>query len=155
MLELVVLSSIPIVIVAGLILIKRTLQRQVDELKADALTFYAKEKQDIIDNMPGLVNLVADSLFGKFKAMFAGQASGMARLDKGLAAAFTQDTIQGENPLLGMLMEKFPTVKNYISKNPAAIGQLMGMAQQFGMLPTGQKGLNQGKVPNRLRSMRY
>jgi len=156
MLELLVLLSQTIVIVAALYLIKRSLESRLNEITTEALSFYAKEKQDIIDNLPTVANVIGDSLFGKFKGMIAGQASGIARLDKGLAQAFTQDAIQGENPLLGMLIEQFPTVKNYISKNPAAIGQLMGMAQQFGMLPNGQQqGLRGGRVPDRLRSMRY
>lgn len=165
MLELVVLLGQTIVIVAALYLIKKTLERRLDELTTEAMGFYqnekqeifgyyAKEKKDIIENMPVLINLVADGLFAKFKGMVAGQASGLARLDKGLAEAITTDAISGQNPLLGMILERFPTAKKYVSKNPAAIGQLANIAQQF-MGPQQGQGLRGGRVPDRLRSMRY
>jgi len=154
MLELVVGVAQVIAIIVGLVLIKRTLEDRVEEIKVEALTFYAKEKQDVINNLPSLMADFGENLFGKFKGMIAGQASGIARLDKGLAEAMAQDAITGENPLLGMLLEKFPSVKKYIAKNPAAIGQLTQIAGQF-MQAQGAQGLNQSRVPDRLRSMRY
>jgi len=154
MLELVVGVAQLIAIVVGLLLIKKTLEQRLNEITTEALSFYAKEKQDIITNLPVLMADFGESLFGKFKGMIAGQASGIARLDKGLAEAMAQDAITGENPLLGMLLERFPSVKKYIAKNPAAIGQLTQIAGQF-MQAQGGQGLNQSRVPDRLRSMRY
>jgi len=154
MIELLVLIGQTIAIVAGLLLIKRTLEQRLNEITTEALSFYAKEKQDIITNLPTLMADFGEHLFGKFKGMIAGQASGIARLDKGLAEAITQDAITGENPLLGMILERFPTAKKYIAKNPAAIGQLAQIAQQF-MPAQGQQSLSGARVPDRLRSMRY
>jgi len=146
MLELLVLLGQTIAIIAGLYFIKRTLDNRLDEVKTEALSFYAREKQDLIDNIPNLVNVVSDGLFGKFKGMVAGQASGIARLDKGLAEAITTDAISGQNPLLGMILERFPTAKKYVAKNPAAIGQLASIAQQF-MGPQQGQGLRRRERP--------
>ncbi|MFQ5852984.1 MAG: hypothetical protein ACE5JU_20680, partial [Candidatus Binatia bacterium] len=93
--------------------------------------FYAREKEDFVKNIPTLISTFSNEMFGKVRGMVAGQASGMARLDQGLAKAAVDDVVAGQNPLLGLAMEQFPSVKRYLVKNPQALPGVLQLLNSF------------------------
>lgn len=140
MLELLVSLLTPLAILASAWVIKtyvmRDLERKYQAEKKWLIEKYIAEKQDLIDNLPR----VADIIFEKIRGTVGGLASGAARLDKGLAQAVATDVISGTNPIVGMILEQFPSAKKYVAKNPAAVAQLLSMVG--GM--SGGKALNTG-----------
>jgi hypothetical protein len=68
-----------------------------------------------------------DSLFARFQYSLMGQKSGEVRLEKGLQSAMLDDMINASNPLIGMIMEQFPSVKSYLMKHPNALPQILSM----------------------------
>lgn len=89
-----------------------------------------------------------DSLFARFQFSAMGQKSGQARVEKGLQKAMLNDVIDSTNPILGMAMEQFPQVKEYLMKHPNAIPQVLNM-----IAPILQgKGLNMSRQRSEYRS---
>lgn len=96
----------------------------VQEFKDDLFTPIDDQGTTKLDTWIGRA---VDSLFARFQFSAMGQKSGEARLEKGLQNAMMSDVIDSQSPLLGIVMEQFPQVKNYLLKHPNAIPQVLQM----------------------------
>ena len=70
----------------------------------------------------------AKKAFRTERATNAGVASGIVRNEKGLNAALMNDVLNEQSPLLGMVLNYFPSAKEYLAKNPNAIPYLLKIA---------------------------
>lgn len=141
MLELLVNLGVVIGTVGALWMLKRSFLRGIDKRITALTDYYADEKKDLVENIPALMNQLGDTLFQKVRGMVGGQASGEVRLSQGLQGALTEDLIKGQNPLLGALMDRMPSVKKFVTKNPSAIPQILDILGQLGgMTQQGQGG---------------
>jgi len=82
-------------------------------------------KVEFVENIPN----IARSL----KASAMQELSKNARLENNLKEALATDIINSNNPILGAILDQFPTVKKYIVKHPELIGQLLAWLQSSGL----------------------
>lgn len=125
----------------------------------DNLVTKDEEGQILIDERLGVLIDALGSRMVQSVKMAGLQALGAtAKLDKGLKQAFTKDMIEDRIPLLGLASDVGEeifgvNVKKYITKNPDALVQLLGMPQVQGILGAlGQRNngpkQGQGSVPS-------
>ena len=75
------------------------------------------------------IKAVSGALGQSLKMSVLGSLSGPARLEKGLKKAFTEDIIDQKLPILNLIDGiAGVNVKNYITKNPEALGQILQLA---------------------------
>ena len=70
----------------------------------------------------------AGKAFRTERATNAGVASGIVRNEKGLNSALMNDILNEQSPLIGMVLNYFPSAKEYLMKNPNAIPYLLKIA---------------------------
>lgn len=70
----------------------------------------------------------AKKLFRSDRARDAGYESGKVRNEKGLNAALVTDLLNEQSPLLAMVLNYFPSAKEYLIEHPNAIPYLIKMA---------------------------
>jgi hypothetical protein len=66
-------------------------------------------------------DIAARSIVARIKATFMGKQSGAVRAEGAVDEAIAQDQVNGMNPLLGSVLDSFPTLKKSLLKNPALI----------------------------------
>lgn len=100
----------------------------IDEAKS-ILTVKKDEKGLLIHpKLDNLIKATSSGLLESFQMSALGQASGLARLGKGLEGAIAQDIVENQFPLLGLVDQMFGlNAMKYIKKNPRAIPQILGM----------------------------
>jgi len=124
----------------------------------DNLVTRSEEGEILIDERLGVLIDALGSRLVQGVKMAGLQALGVtAKLDKGLKQAFTKDMLEDKFPLIGLASDVGSeifgvNVKQYITKNPDALVQLLGMPQVQGLLASlGQKNdggsRGQGSVP--------
>lgn len=119
---------------------KNVVESAQNSLEDYADTRINELKRDFADSLPILTKKVAESL--KFSLM--GQASGDARVEKGLNEAVVSDLVNAENPMVGMILDQFPQAKKYLMKNPQAVPYVLQMLQRFGGKTQGGTGAGNG-----------
>ena len=71
------------------------------------------------------------------KTTLMGKASGEARLEQAIAADVTQDSLAGNNPMIGELLNMFPTLKKRAIKNPGVLDYLLNRLGSAGVRTPG------------------
>ena len=99
-----------------------------------------------------VIDAVGSRLFQSAKMSMLQGLSVDAKLEKGLKGAIAQDIIEEKFPLLDAgagILKDFTgyNVKKYITKNPEALMQLIGMAQKNGINLGGLMGNNGAQGP--------
>ena len=118
------------------------------------VTFNEDGSVNMDPRIVAVIDGVGSRMFQSAKMSMLGGLSGDARLEKGLKSAITQDIIEEKFPLLDAgagILKEFTgfNVKKYITKNPEALMQLIGMAQKNGINFAGFMGNNgaEGGIP--------
>ena len=102
---------------------------EIRQLQHNIRMFFTPPGGDEPSEFAEVVNTVGKAL-GRSAAMEAkttmmGKASGEARLETAIQGDMLNDTINHKSPVLGALLESFPTLKKRASKNPAVIEYLL------------------------------
>tara|TARA_Y100000310_G_C20674713_1_gene812319 strand:- start:1110 stop:1607 length:498 start_codon:yes stop_codon:yes gene_type:complete len=72
------------------------------------------------------------SIAMEVKTTAMGKASGEARLGKAIQGDIAQDQLNAENPLVGSMLDMFPSLKKRAMKNPGVIQYLVQHLMQAG-----------------------
>ena len=112
-------------------------EKMIPELDS-FVTFNEDGSVNMDPRIVAVIDGVGSRIAQSAKMSMLGGLSGDARLEKGLKGAITQDIIEEKFPLLdagaGVLADITGyNVKKYITKNPEALMQLIGMAQKNGI----------------------
>jgi len=104
--------------------------------------------------LQAIITGIGQTMMQSFKMSALQGLSVNSKLEKGLKGAFAADIIDNKLPILNMLGDFMGyNVKQYVSKNPDALMQLLAMPQVQGML--GQVMGNNGAqgAPNQSSSV--
>ena len=131
MIVLTAILAVNVVLIALIFIMTRAFLRDFYSF----MTPPGEEEKAPVEN---LIKSVGDSIgssvvFHSKQAAF-GKASGEARLKKAIEGDILQDTVAAGNPLLGMAMDNFPSLKKRALKNPGVIDWLLsnlGSAKAF------------------------
>ena len=120
------------------------------------VTFNEDGSVNMDPRIVAVIDGVGSRMFQSAKMSMLGGLSGDARLEKGLKGAIAQDIIEEKFPLLDAatgILKDFTgyNVKKYITKNPEAAMQLIGMAQKNGINLDGLMGNNGAQGPSQSR----
>ena len=145
---LLALASILIVVFISFLSLRK--MNRFEELIPELDSFVTFNEDGSVNMDPRIVAVIdgiGSRMFQSAKMSMLGGLSGDARLEKGLKSAITQDIIEEKFPLLDAgagLLNEFTgfNVKKYITKNPEALMQLIGMAQKNGINLAGLMGNN-------------
>lgn len=92
-------------------------------------------------------DMLARSLVAQAKGAFMGKQSGEARAETAIAGDIAEDLINARSPMIGALLNSFPTLKKTIRRNPQlldlALSKLAG-AQGSGSQGSGAQGSSPG-----------
>lgn len=66
----------------------------------------------------------------ELKTTLMGKVSGDARLEQAINSDVAQDALSGANPLLGTLLDQFPSLKKRAFKNPGVVDYLLSKLAQ-------------------------
>lgn len=104
--------------------------RQIKSLVVPAA---GQDNSDLEIIIGQLADRIAIKTVDQAKVTLMGYRKEEVRQDKAIKGAIAQDVIAGQSPLIGTLLNLFPSVRKMISKNPdlagAAMQQLLPMAQ--------------------------
>lgn len=78
----------------------------------------------------------------------AGVMSTLSRRQAGVEKAVLDDVTQEANPLLASVLNMFPSLKKSVKKNPAMLGQLVGMLPGLQGKPADNNGQNSQSGPD-------
>ena len=106
-----------------------------EDFAQKAINFYAREKQDFVENLPKLVQ----KMFTPIKMSALGQASGVSRQLKGLERELIADGITAATGIPGDLVAK------YVQKYPILM-QLLPMLVRKGAPRPNNSGGELGKI---------
>lgn len=82
--------------------------------------------------------MLAQDFTNQIKTSMLGKASGAARQENAIAGDIVSDVVNETNPMLGMILDQFPTLKKRIVKNPQMALGALSLLQNAG------KGSNKG-----------
>jgi len=98
----------------------------------------------------GIMSLVSEvgrasgrAIAMEVKTTAMGKASGEARLEKAIEGDIAQDTLNSKNPLIGGLLDMYPSLKKRALKNPGVVEfllQRLGSAKAFNPPDNGESG---------------
>ena len=89
--------------------------------------------------------MLAQDFTNQIKTSMLGKASGAARQENAIAGDIVSDVVNETNPMLGMILDQFPTLKKRIVKNPQMALGALSLLQNAGK---GSNNSNNGHVGN-------
>jgi hypothetical protein len=104
-----------------------------------------------------LVNAMSDiaarAIVARIKGTFMGKQSGESRANSAVDGAIAEDQVNSVNPLIGSILNSFPTLKKSLLKNPAlvdfAMSKLANLGKAGGSIPSNSNNHN-GQVKFKL-----
>ena len=160
--EIIAIFGLLLMSIVSLITLRRTSSSHLKKF-IPSLDDYIQQNEAgewvVEERLGRLLGVVGQTMFQSAKMSMLGGLSGDARLEKGLKSAISQDIIEEKFPLLdagaGILGEFTGfNVKKYITKNPEALMQLIGVAQKNGINLAGLMGNNGAQGPGQSNSER-
>lgn len=141
----VVLALVACFLVSGLVaylLIRRAVRRGIDQMAS----FFAPNGDQpsqfaLVVQMAS--KMVAAEMTSSIKASLMGQASGISRALSGIQADAVGDAVAAQNPLAGLALEAFPSLKKRLGKMDPQL--VMGLAQMFSKATAGGGKAQPGK----------
>jgi hypothetical protein len=79
--------------------------------------------------------MLAQDFTNQIKTSMLGKASGAARQENAIAGDIVSDVLNETNPMLGMILDQFPTLKKRIVKNPQMAFGAMNLLSGLGKGP--------------------
>jgi hypothetical protein len=76
--------------------------------------------------------MIAQDFTNQIKTSMLGKASGQARQENAIAGDIVSDVLNETNPMLGMILDQFPTLKKRIAKNPQMAFGAMNLLSSMG-----------------------
>ena len=76
--------------------------------------------------------LIAQDFTNQIKTSMLGKLSGQARQENAIAGDIVSDVLNETNPMLGMILDQFPTLKKRLSKNPQMAFGAMNLLSSMG-----------------------
>ena len=89
--------------------------------------------------------MLAQDFTNQIKTSMLGKASGQARQENAIAGDIVSDVLNETNPMLGMILDQFPTLKKRVVKNPQMALGALSLLQNAGK---GGNNGNNGHVGN-------
>jgi len=89
--------------------------------------------------------MLAQDFTNQIKTSMLGKASGAARQENAIAGDIVTDVLNETNPMLGMILDQFPTLKKRVVKNPQMALGALSLLQNAGK---GSNNGNNGHVGN-------
>jgi hypothetical protein len=88
---------------------------------------------------------IAQDFMMQAKTTMMGKASGDARAESAITGDIIQDVVSSQNPLIGILLDQFPTLKKRIAKNPQMAFGAMNLLSSLGK-GSGNNGHSESSV---------
>ena len=79
--------------------------------------------------------MLAQDFTNQIKTSMLGKASGAARQETAIAGDIVSDVLNETNPMLGMILDQFPTLKKRLAKNPQMAFGAMNLLSGLGKGP--------------------
>lgn len=106
--------------------------REKAVLSAILHSYFEPRSEDKSSEFADLVNVLAtinaEKVTQSLKGTFMNIQSVDSRQAQAIKGDFIQDIVTQQNPILGVLLDKYPAVKKRLAKNP----ELMGMVSDIG-----------------------
>lgn len=141
LLTLILLSILSGLLFLGLIIIK--FRRIIVDFRQFVTAVDDKTPSPLATLVAAMSDIAARSIVARIKMTFMGKQSGDVRAQSSVDASIAEDQVNSINPLIGSLLDSFPTLKKSLLKNPALIDFALSKLSRFqGSNELGSNGHN-------------
>jgi len=130
----VLLATILLVITAFLFVFYREYRKTRRLLREFTVPAGPDEPTPLFSFIDAASQQFSRSLVALAKSQLMGSASAAVRAEKAIEGDLAEDTMNMTNPLIGQLIQQFPTLRKTLRRNPAlvnmAVSKLMGMGKK-------------------------
>lgn len=119
------------VFLTGLIVLlglKILVARQKQSLKSTLQDYFEPKTEGGSSEFAELVNVIstlfAEKTSQSLKATFMGIQSADVRQEQAITGDIVEGLANEQNPLIGVLLDRFPALKKRVAKNPALLGMI-------------------------------
>lgn len=115
-------------------------EQKIDYYATNFEQLYITEKAQFMEALPTLADTLGETIFRKVAGSLGGKASGDVRLEQSVQRAIGEDMLNLENPLVGAVLDQFPTLKKLVVSNPRVVPIVLSYIQQLSAGGAGQQG---------------